>query len=170
MAHRPITLTDSCGRFLAQARDLARALDPGTFGLPVPIGHGATIGQHLRHCLDHVDAFLEGLPVGRVDYDRRTRGGEVEADPALAVNRIELAIHRLADVVIDEGTPLQVKLDCGLGVDTWRRSTAGRELQFLVSHLVHHFAIIALLCRSQGIEPETSFGVAPSTLKYRLGA
>jgi hypothetical protein len=169
MVSAPITLAESCGLFLAQARDLVRGMDAVAFSRPHAVGHGATIGQHLRHCLDHVEAFLEGMPSGLVDYDLRTRGGAAESDPAVGLERIDHAIRRLREAEIDEATPLRVKLDCGLGADSWRQSTAGRELQFLVSHLVHHFALVAILCRLQGIEPGEAFGVAPSTLRYRRG-
>lgn len=170
MVRSPITLAGSCGWYLAQASDLVRVLSPEVFAAPLEIGNGASIGQHLRHCLDHVDAFLDGLPVKQVDYDRRARGGPVETQPAAALSRMERMIRRLQEAGVEDDVPLLVKLDCGLGSETWRRSTAGRELQFLVSHLVHHFAIMAILCRYQGIEPGESFGVAPSTLAYRRGA
>jgi hypothetical protein len=48
----------------------------------------------------------------------------------------------------------------------WGRSSAERELQFLLSHTVHHYALIALMLRTQGYEPGAEFGVAPSTLAY----
>jgi len=46
------------------------------------------------------------------------------------------------------------------------RSTIQRELQFLSSHTVHHFAIVAMILKIQGFETPDTFGVAPSTLKY----
>ncbi|UCF67889.1 MAG: DinB family protein [Acidobacteriota bacterium] len=49
---------------------------------------------------------------------------------------------------------------------TWSRSSVGRELRFLLSHTVHHFAIIGLMLRMLGGEPPAAFGVAPSTLDY----
>jgi hypothetical protein len=42
-----------------------------------------------------------------------------------------------------------------------------RELEFLLSHTVHHYAIVAILCRLQGIAVDDGFGVAPSTLRHR---
>jgi uncharacterized damage-inducible protein DinB len=43
----------------------------------------------------------------------------------------------------------------------------GRELQFLASHTLHHYALIAALLRLQGVEPGEEFGVAPGTLEHR---
>ena len=48
----------------------------------------------------------------------------------------------------------------------WSRSTLRRELQFLLSHTIHHFALIGLLLSFHGVEPGEEFGVAPSTLKH----
>jgi hypothetical protein len=128
------------------------------------------VGQHLRHCVDHVESFLNGIESGRIDYDSRVRGVECETDPRAAASRIASAIQRLRALPLNESAIVQVKLDCGTAGDPWRNSTAGRELQFLVSHLVHHFAIIAIMCRSQGIEPGLEFGIAPSTLCHRASA
>ena len=49
------------------------------------------------------------------------------------------------------------------------RSSVLRELQFLVSHTVHHYAIIKLHLQLQGCDTArlVSFGVAPSTQSYR---
>jgi hypothetical protein len=69
-----------------------------------------------------------------------------------------------------EGEPpvgLLVKMDCGGDEIEWQPSTTGRELQFLVSHTVHHFAMIGGICRALEVEMEENFGVAPSTLRHR---
>jgi hypothetical protein len=59
-------------------------------------------------------------------------------------------------------------MNCGAGpAGPWSRSTAARELQFLVSHTVHHYALIAFILRANGIDPGADFGVAPSTLAHR---
>ena len=58
-------------------------------------------------------------------------------------------------------------MDCGGDEIEWQPSTTGRELQFLVSHTVHHFAMIGGICRALEVEMEENFGVAPSTLRHR---
>jgi uncharacterized damage-inducible protein DinB len=42
-------------------------------------------------------------------------------------------------------------------------STRARELAFVVSHTIHHQAIIALLMSFQGLAVPAQFGYAPST-------
>jgi hypothetical protein len=44
-------------------------------------------------------------------------------------------------------------------------SSISRELQVLSSHTVHHFALIAITLRMHGVEIESDFGMAPSTLR-----
>ena len=56
------------------------------------------------------------------------------------------------------------------GVPDWRPSSVGRELQFLVSHTVHHYALIRLLLEDHGIYAGEEFGVAPSTLAHQRAA
>jgi len=48
----------------------------------------------------------------------------------------------------------------------WCTSSVLRELDFLQSHTVHHYSLIAMLLRLHEIDPGEDFGVAPSTLKY----
>ena len=33
-------------------------------------------------------------------------------------------------------------------------------------HTIHHFSLMAILLRFEGIEPGEEFGVAPATLRY----
>ncbi|MDH3494762.1 MAG: hypothetical protein OEM82_14505, partial [Acidobacteriota bacterium] len=48
----------------------------------------------------------------------------------------------------------------------WLPTSLARELEFLHSHTVHHYALIAAKLGSMNIEVPFEFGVAPSTLKY----
>jgi len=47
-----------------------------------------SIGEHVRHCLDHVSALLAADSSTTLSYDRRQRGTTVETDPAEAVRQI----------------------------------------------------------------------------------
>jgi len=127
------------------------------------------VGPHFRHVLEHYSRFLAGVETGRVDYDARAREQAIETDPAAARERIRELMGGLTTLDgADLESVAEVRLECGAGTeaDQWSRSTLRRELQFLLSHTVHHYALIGLLLAQRGIEPGPDFGVAPSTLKH----
>ncbi|RIK62538.1 DinB family protein [candidate division KSB1 bacterium] len=130
---------------------------------------GTGIGPHIRHTLDHYLSFLSGYKNGRIDYDARERDPRIENDPLHAKRQFERVISAFNDLAVDLNQPLWVKTDSGSHVEetNWSQSTLKRELQFLVSHTIHHYAIIAILLRARGFEPDEEFGVAPSTIEYR---
>lgn len=157
--------------FLDQAeRLLVQVLDQD-YGCAVESFYGSTLGQHMRHCLDHYRALLAGLPDLRIDYDHRARVHEIEVSTERAIAEVKTVRAQL-EALLSSETPvnLLVKMDCGgscQGDEEWQPSTLGRELQFLVSHTIHHFAMIGGMCGCLGIEMEDGFGVAPSTLRHR---
>lgn len=124
------------------------------------------IGEHVRHVLDHVSALIGVSPTLVLSYDHRTRGTSVESDPSAAVRemlRLDAALERWTDRSLDEPIAVAslVAAD-GQSVTGW--STLARELAFVMSHTIHHQAIIALLLEFQGREPlDERFGCAPST-------
>lgn len=122
------------------------------------------IGAHFRHCVEFYTSFLDGVSSGRIDYGVRSRDRRLERDRELARDRI-WEIANLLDALVDTDAPIVVRAE-GVADDEWSRSSVGRELQVLASHTVHHFALIALLLRLEGVEPPEAFGVAPSTLEY----
>lgn len=159
--------------YLAQAEQLLAQLDDTQYTCPAPSFYHSTIGGHLRHCLDHYDSFLNGLSAAKIDYDQRMRLPQLETETACSAAKTQEIRERLS-AAIQDSPPigLLVKMDCGNNEDEvneteWQPSTLGRELQFLVSHTVHHFAMIGGICRSLDIETASDFGVAPSTLRHR---
>lgn len=155
--------------FLRQAADLLRGLDDGVYAAPdgtAPRRSG--IGPHLRHCLDFYLCFLRDLEGRRIDYDRRARDRGLECDLRAARAAIDEILERLERLEPARlGADLVVRADVAPFEDpeeAWSRSTVARELRFLASHTVHHFALIAPLLRQHGVDPGPEFGVAPSTL------
>jgi hypothetical protein len=43
------------------------------------------------------------------------------------------------------------------------RSSVGREVAFVVSHTIHHNAIVAQMLRARGLDVAPRLGLAPST-------
>lgn len=159
-------LLANCG-LLQQGIDLLARHDDASYCRADAKTFGSGIGPHFRHVLDHYKSFLAGAADGFIDYDRRVRDTLMETDRGaalaeMAATRASLSVAELdLDAAVDVGVSASIS-----GPDYRSRSSVGRELQFLVSHTVHHYALIAIASRILGVRPDESFGVAPSTLKY----
>ena len=155
--------------YLRQAQALLDRLDDLCFAEPAKCFYQSSIGGHLRHCLEHYQSFLDGMESGRIDYDARERDVILETQIAAAREKVDEIIAALETLASrDLSQTLEVKMDCGGDEIPWQASVAGRELQFLVSHTVHHFAMIGGICHAHGVEVDDGFGVAPSTLRHRM--
>ncbi len=126
-------------------------------------------GPHLRHVIEHYEAFTQHIASHSVDYDTRARDRALEQDPELARSRITAIQQQLARLDAGLlGEPVAVHLRGGLaGEDNFVSfSSLARELLFLASHAVHHYALIQLHCKLQGISLGDDFGKAPATLRH----
>lgn len=139
------------------------------YAKPSKVCFGSTIGGHFRHNIDHYQQFLDGIAKGRVNYDARSREIEVEMQIPVARGALRLIKTELAKLALKDAdtTEIEVIMDGGVEAQCTRSSIA-RELQFLISHTIHHYALIVTIAQTQGFsEFPSDFGVAPSTLKYR---
>lgn len=127
-----------------------------------------TIGGHVRHCLDHIRALVDGRISGCIDYDHRARGTNIELSPAAAIDelkRLQLAATSLADALLAEPVTVAV-MPARDGAGVRVASTVGRELAFVLSHTIHHNAMVKGMAVSLGIPLPRTFGYAPSTLAH----
>ena len=149
---------------LRELQDVIRPLTRAEYARR-DVNASGSIGAHVRHCLDHVCALERGIATGQICYDHRTRNTVVEHDPELAAARLRRAISRLggiADNLLERPLTLVAQIDDNghaLRVST----SVGRELAFVVSHTIHHSAIIAVLLEHAGRELPERFGLAPTT-------
>jgi len=153
---------------LQELKSLLISLDHEQFSSVISEIFTSCIGSHVRHILDHVRIFnralLEGIPVS---YDERERGIPIEKDRIKAADEIDRLIGELKSISINTddrvivSTYLSPDLPPFLFV-----STAGREIAFLLSHTVHHNAVISGILKENGILFPENFGIAPSTIRY----
>jgi uncharacterized damage-inducible protein DinB len=134
-----------------------------------PEGFTSSIGGHVRHCLDHVDALLASLEGGRINYDSRRRGTEVETCRSAALDAITRQQRQLRAVPgnVEECSLRLMILMSSAGPAFEFATTVGRELAFVLSHTVHHNALIAVMARALGLSVPERFGYAPSTIAHQ---
>lgn len=138
-----------------------------------PVGaYGSGIGSHVRHVLDHVRAFLDGLEHGRIDYEHRVRGTDVECSRLAALRAIR-NLERRACAMMSQRLDRTLRLTSlitarGPAVEV--TTSTGRELAFVLSHTTHHNAMVAAMARTMGVGLPDEFGMAPSTLAYHAAA
>lgn len=151
-------------RQLAEIEALLKRLDDDAYVDCLSAVSG-TIGAHVRHALDHIASLVEGIATGECAYDRRVRGTDVERVRLAAIRTIRALSLALTDLDLAElRRPIVVRVHVDrTGRESAFESTVERELAFLLSHTVHHNAIIALLLEQAGIAAPHRFGVAVST-------
>jgi hypothetical protein len=137
-------------------------LDDQTYSGSVD-GRGS-IGAHLRHNINFVDAVIDAAISGSADYASRTRDRRIETDRSSASAKLRSLIDALIKVPMNVAELITVTSELDPSVQ--HLSTLGRELEFAISHTVHHYALIRERLESGGIAVDARFGVAPSTLEY----
>lgn len=150
---------------------LGRATDAQYVQKPVGVVH-SSIGGHVRHCLDHFDALCRGADSGRLNYDDRRRGTPVETSRTAAlseVERLRSLLGNLDDALLARPIHLRAVV-AGDGTTLDMTSSVGRELTFVLSHTVHHAALLAAMCHTLGIPVPERFGYAPATLAHLNGS
>lgn len=151
---------------IQQGIDLLGAITPEIYQQRLPLCYNAAIGGHVRHIIEHYQAFLRGLEEGEIDYEKRVRDPLVENDVSYASGLLEAIAHRLLEWA--PRLPNRLLHYCAETTEGIASSTSAlRELEFLLSHTIHHYALVAVMARLQGHEPAPTFGVAPSTLKFQ---
>lgn len=130
------------------------------------------IGTHFRHVLEHYQCFFAQLNETVFRFDKRPRDGRLGSELDYAKKTISEFIKRFQQFDMssfertytikeqygDDGLQDQMVVEI--------ETSLSRELMFLQSHTVHHYAMIAAMTRSLGISPDDEFGVAIPTRNF----
>jgi hypothetical protein len=139
----------------------------------------ATIGQHFRHSLDHVERAASAAISGgkEIHYDLRLRDTPDESNWTIAVARIE-SIHRLLTSLCEstqlhhpsQAVDAYFMLKGNESAEYCLPSTTARELGFAAHHAIHHMAMVKIIATCQHVgklhseDLPSDFGRAPSTM------
>ncbi|NKF24031.1 hypothetical protein [Solimonas marina] len=129
----------------------------------------AAIGPHLRHIIEHYEALLDRQPGALVDYDHRARDRSVERNPDVAQQRLDSIVTKLRalaghrpDEAVSVGFSIGIEgSDFHVSV-----SSLARELNFVASHAIHHYALIRPIALAAGLTLPDEFGKAPETVRH----
>jgi uncharacterized damage-inducible protein DinB len=163
-------LHEAIAEVLRQGESLLNSLSDEDYTRKLPTVFGSTVGGHYRHCLDHFKSLLLGLDGGEINYDHRERNSWIENDCMFALaetRRILRAFESIPTRFLDCPINVRSKVNYEFDASPLIASTVGRELMYAVAHAIHHYAIIAVICRLLDVPLPAGFGVAPSTLKYQ---
>jgi hypothetical protein len=136
------------------------------------------LGPHVRHIIEHYEALIQPAKASRdtvpkvVNYDARERDLQVQTVARVALERIatlSAALQAMASwSPAAFAAPLELRCQGGeqgqLCFAT--QSSILRELAFVASHCVHHFAMVKLHALQHGKDLGPHFGKAPSTVAH----
>ena len=125
----------------------------------------SSVGEQFRHDLDFVNTFLNGIDLGRIDYTRRERDPRVSLSRAYAIGKYEFAKRKLEIIGRSRLSEL-ISVRSEVAELMWLSSSVSREMEFVLSHTIHHHALIAEKLERQGFSLNGDIGVAPSTKDY----
>jgi uncharacterized damage-inducible protein DinB len=160
-------LKAGCSHSLSQCEELLNNLSEIDY--KAFTAQSSSIGEHVRHMLDRYESFFQGLPSRQLDYDARAREKPIEESLQAAKSALASVQGRLAALTAGhiQNQPLMVSETVHQqGAAVRVPSTAERELMSLVTHSIHHLAIIALLAKAMGYDLDQKVGKAPSTLVF----
>lgn len=134
---------------------------------PSKILFDASIGQHVRHIIELFLCLEKGYESGVVNYEKRKRDYQIETNKDLAIQLLKDIYHRLERPNIDLVMEAEDYEDKAEVVSI--ASNYYREIAYNLEHTIHHMALIRVgINEVSSIELPQEFGVAYSTIKYRL--
>jgi hypothetical protein len=136
----------------------------------------ASIGQHVRHSMDHLELaarIVNTIGENELHYDLRKRGGDDENDLVEAEKRILGVVNVLKNLEVQEIVSRPIQAYFMLSGDPHEfqlPTTIEREMGFAAHHAIHHMAMVKIIAtQTVGLSKEElspDFGRAPSTIVY----
>ncbi|MBL0870946.1 MAG: hypothetical protein IBJ18_10265 [Phycisphaerales bacterium] len=127
----------------------------------------SSIASHTRHTLDHVEALLHAVQTGVVNFDHRERNTSVETDLTVALTALDDLLRRVHHAAMNpptaDATWAMSTIFTEGGAPARMLTSPVREAAFVLSHTIHHHAILGIMARAVGAILPERFGYAPST-------
>ena len=162
-----MNLIDHNCQMLGRIEKLVKSLSRDQYQSTAYSAGHSSIGQHVRHILDHYQCLLAVLQTDEplIDYDNRQRVPQLEKDQRFVLTTLQQYQQQLR--TIHAFGAVSIRQSTGVALAETLPSTLQRELAFLHSHATHHLAIIKSQLIELGLDVDEQLGVAPSTLAYQ---
>ena len=160
---------------LMELRDFLQSIDSKTYQHKKDFD--ASIGVHVRHCIEHLHILLNQWKSKRqnrdkdrdavINYDLRSRNPRWESSLATIQQCVQKLFEELETLLTLSPEILETRILVSFlssqNTDTFivSKSTLGRELSFIAHHNTHHMAFIRSLYPE--LKYQKNFGIAPST-------
>lgn len=157
---------------LQQAVTLLEEVNSESFQQLMQPHLSGSIGQHVRHIIDHYLALEQSVETGIVDYNQRHRDSNIEISPTAAKGSLCAIQGWLASITREQlEEPVKVRSEVSISetLSIECHSTLAREVLFVSSHAIHHFSLISVARSLQGHSVPQFFGYAPATISYLSG-
>lgn len=159
-------LLDATLEVLQQVKKLIDSCETEAYARPCEYSM-SSVGQHIRHILDHFLVFQQGLDDGCINYNLRSRGNIVESNPQAALQKIAALREWFKDVDL-QNRSIQVISEISVSQinDMNLHSNIQRELIYIINHTIHHIAYASLVANHLCQKVDVNLGIAPATATY----
>ena len=153
---------------LEQAKYFINQLSDSEYTAVLSPHFTGSAGAHIRHIVDHFLA-LKNNEHGVVNYNARHRFCAIESSKEVAIkaiNEIQHWLENLSSTLLYQRVTVLSEVSVTQTLNYETQSTYARELMFVSSHAVHHYAMLKLIASMQGVNIASNFGLAPATLSF----
>ncbi|MDT0605439.1 DinB family protein [Croceitalea rosinachiae] len=148
---------------IEQFKTVLSQLSLNQYVSPCKVLSNATIGQHTRHIIELYQCLIAGYEEAMVSYDKRQRNKMIEEDIDFAI----VQLVQIQETIKKPNKEIQIVYEMGDN-EGCLKSNYFREVLYNLEHMIHHHALIKVgIIDMTTIQLPDSFGVAPSTIKYR---
>lgn len=165
-------LHTSAKDLLSQLNQIIEACKEEDFSKPLPELSNSTFGQHIRHTLEFFICLFDAKNDGVVNYDQRKHDTLIETDKKLA----QSVISTIEDFLDKNQEDFEITFEANYAIkdeaNDQMKSSFYRELAYNIEHAIHHMALLKVAVKQSltYIALPEFFGVASSTVRYRVGS
>ncbi|TGK19401.1 hypothetical protein EHO61_07985 [Leptospira fluminis] len=154
-------LVESLSGVLVQLADIVSKVPVESYTRPLPILSGSSVGKHVRHSIEFVEALLSGRENETISYDRRERNPLYEDSPSAASDRLGDLASVIRIWTWNGPASLSYVADPFTAQEGSTDTYWERELLYVQEHTIHHDAMIRI-----GLEYGLGFSNIPSAFGF----